>query len=111
MSIPAMIAVGFFVLIYAIGSSVELIQWRKSIGQFERWGYPRYWPFVTQGLKIAGGLMTLYAPTRTAGVVLCLTVALAGSLTLLRFRERALYAPSFGISLLTVAAAATILLS
>ena len=102
-------AVGFLVLVYGGSGAVELPQWRKFVDRFTKWGYPRSWAIVTPALKVLGAVLTLVPVTTSFGAALCAVIGIAAAVTVLRFRERALYVPALGVMVLTLASAAVLI--
>ena len=80
--------VGLFFLIPGI---IELAMWRRFVDRFVEWGYPPYWPIVTYLLKIAGGALTLYTPTRPIGLAICVCISLAALATIVLKKVRSEY--------------------
>ena len=98
-------AVGFLVLVYGGSGLAELPLWRRFVDRFVKWGYPRSWAIVTPVLKIIGAALTPIPQTRPIGAALCALIGIAAAITVLRFRERALYAPALAVATLTLCGA------
>jgi hypothetical protein len=79
----ATVIIGAFFL---IPGAVELALWRRFVDRFVEWGYPSYWPIVTYVLKIVGGAMIFYPPTRNIGFLICACISLAALVTII-FRK------------------------
>lgn len=84
--------------VFAISGAVELLNWRKFIDSFTKWGYPRYWPLVTFSLKIIGGVMAFIPQTRLLGLALCALISLAAVASMIVHRELKAYAREAGIN-------------
>ncbi len=71
---------------------------------FDDWGYPRAWRFITAILEVAGAAMLIDPRTRGAGVALLGLVIVGAVLTLLRARAGWRHlAPAIGFGLLLIA--------
>jgi uncharacterized membrane protein YphA (DoxX/SURF4 family) len=71
---------------FAAGLS-NMIGKRATRESFVRWGYPRWWNWVTGGLEISSAILITFPPVRDAGLVLGATIMAAAALTVLRHRE------------------------
>ena len=70
---------------------------------FVRWGYPRWWNYVTGSLEVVAGVMIATDSLRVAGLILALTICVAAGATLLRFREFSHLPPAIALGALAVA--------
>jgi uncharacterized membrane protein YphA (DoxX/SURF4 family) len=55
--------------------------------QFQRWGYPAWWNFVTAGLEIFDAVLIVFPATRLFGLALGAAVMIAATGTVIWRRE------------------------
>jgi DoxX-like family len=73
----------FFVVGFAINTFAV-----NMVGpEYDRWGYPDWFHFVTGGLELVVALLLLSVPTRLLGVALGCAIMLAAIATVVRHRE------------------------
>jgi hypothetical protein len=77
----------------------------QTQSDFARWGYPRWWGFVTGGLEIAAALLIALPAGRIAGLALGAVIIAAAVLTVLRHRDFSHLAP-LGVFAAVIALAA-----
>lgn len=77
---------------------------RSTREDFVRWGYPRWWHWVTGGLEILCAILIALPLGRAAGLMLGTVIIVAASLTVLRHREYVHLAP-LGMFLALIAVA------
>jgi hypothetical protein len=78
---------------------------RATRQDFVRWGYPRWWHWVTGGLEILTAALVAIPLMRAVGLGLGAIVIVVASLTVLRHREYVHLAP-LGVFLALIALAA-----
>jgi len=105
MSIIDWVALTILLLAYGLGSVVELVKWQAMAGDYVKWGYPRYWAIVTPLIKIAAAVMMLFTGCRIYGAWLCVVVALAGSATVLWYKDKDVYMKAFPMTVVTIVCA------
>ena len=54
---------------------------------YARWGYPRWWSFVTGGLEIMSAALIALPASRIVGLALGAVIILAAVVTVLRHRD------------------------
>jgi hypothetical protein len=59
----------------------------QTQSDFARWGYPRWWSFVTGGLEIAAAVLIALPVGRIAGLALGAVIIAAAVMTVLRHRD------------------------
>ena len=77
-----LLVAGFFGagLFNAIGTSA-------TQSNFARWGYPRWWSFLTGGLEIMSAVLIALPASRIVGLALGAAIIAAAVLTVLRHRD------------------------
>ena len=97
-----LLVAGFFGagLFNAIGTSA-------TQSNFARWGYPRWWSFLTGGLEIMSAVLIALPASRIIGVALGAAIISAAVLTVLRHRDLSHLVP-LGVFVALIAVAATL---
>ncbi|HEY1941091.1 MAG TPA: DoxX family protein [Roseiarcus sp.] len=74
--------------------------------EFARWGYPRWWNFITGGLEIMSATLIALPATRIVGLALGAVIIAAAVVTVLRHRDLSHLAPlSVFVALIALAEA------
>jgi hypothetical protein len=55
--------------------------------QFQRWGYPAWWNFMTAALELLDAVLIVFPETRIFGLALGAMVMIAATATVIRRRE------------------------
>jgi DoxX-like family len=59
----------------------------RTQSDFARWGYPRWWSFVTGGLEIMSAVLIALPASRIVGLTLGALIIAAAVITVLRHRD------------------------
>jgi len=111
MSITQWLCLIFLVLVYVGSGLVEAFSWRKSVEQYEKWGYPSGWALFTPCLKVVAGVLLLVPLFRLWGVLLCVSVAIAAAATIIYHKETAMYGVALPVSGLTIVCSVIIIMT
>ena len=74
---------------------------------FARWGYPRWWRFLTGGLEMVSAVLIALPASRNVGLALGAGIIAAAVMTVLRHRDLSHLAP-LGVFVALIAVAATV---
>jgi len=93
---PAVEAAALYLLIgvFTIGALVNLIGPRPIRAEYERWGYPKNFRFVTAALEAITVALLLLPSTRLAGLALGAAIMVAAIATLVRAGQYRQTAPA-----------------
>jgi uncharacterized membrane protein YphA (DoxX/SURF4 family) len=83
----ANIVAGLIGLFFVVGGIGNWIAPPRVVADYERWGYPRYFHYLTAVLELAAGALILNPGTRPFGAVLGALVMAAAVATLFRHKE------------------------
>jgi hypothetical protein len=73
---------------FVLGSLINIFSGQAGV-EYENWGYPDWFHFVTGGLELSTAVLLALAATRTLGAALGCTVMIAATLTVLIHGEYA----------------------
>ena len=78
--------------------------------QFQRWGYPAWWNFITAALELLSAALIVLPETRIWGLALAATVLIAAIATVTRLRDYKHLPPGLALAALTGIELALVLL-
>lgn len=87
---------------FIVAGLAPLIAFAKTSKQYQGWGYPAWFPFVTAALEVLVGILLLSPETRVVGAVLGVLIMIAAIVTVLRNKEYAHAVPPTVVLVLTV---------
>jgi DoxX-like family len=87
---------------FVVGSLTNIFAPGSIYGEYLKWGYPRWFHFVTGSLELATAILLLRAPTRPLGVALGCTVMFAAFATVIIHGEYAHAVPPLVVATLSL---------
>ena len=87
---------------YAIGGFVNFIAPKKIQAEYARWGYPKWFHYVTAACELSTAALLLFSTTRFFGVALGVASMLGAVVTVVRYREYAHAVPPTIFLILTL---------